>query len=253
MSENNEKIPKTEASLFVFGLKLNHPLPGTSKIPIEAETLWGDCFGREYITDISENKKNKVIHAIQSVLEKEKKVRFLNKSPQNSMRIFALKKIFPDAKFINIARDPRAVIASMLTRSEKEGKFDPGIPRKKETSTMISYFKQKFFPNSKNFDAVKHYSNLYQEITEDLHDFSKQNQNNFINVFYDELISEPAKVVTKILEFVDLKKPSNLENLIFRIKKNQNNWKERLTKNDEKKILKIVKSSIKKMNYPYKL
>ncbi len=252
MKENNEKIPKTEATLFVFGLKLNHPLPGTSKIPIEAETLWRDCFGREYITDISENKKNEVIHAIQSVLEKEKKVRFLNKSPQNSMRIFALKKIFPDAKFINIARDPRAVIASMLTRNEKEGKFDPGIPLQNKNYKKIRSLKQKFFPRV-DFDVVNNYSNLYQEITENFYDFSSHFQDNFINVFYEDLLADPEKVVIKILKFCDLDKPSNLKELISRIKKTQNKWEEKLTVNDEKKIFKIVKSSIKKMRYPYKL
>ena len=253
MKENGEKIPRTEEVLFVFGPNQRNFVKGTSKLPIEAETLWVNCFGLEYITDISMNKKNEAIHAIQRVLEKDKKVRFLNKSPQNSMRIFALKKNFSDAKFINIARDPRAVIASMLTRRELEGSFETGIPLKNKNLSKISYLKQKFFPSTKYFDAVKHYSNSYQEITANLHDFSIHHPDNFINVFYEELIAEPEKLITKILEFCYLRKPSDLKELISGIKKTENKWKEKLTRNDEKKIFKIVKSSIKKMNYPYKL
>jgi len=67
MKENNEKIPRNENSLFVFGLKQGNPLEGTSKVPIEAETFWVNCFGREYITDVSEDKKNEIIQNIQKV------------------------------------------------------------------------------------------------------------------------------------------------------------------------------------------
>jgi len=251
MKENNEKIPRNEQSLFVFGLKQGNPLEGTSKVPIEAETFWVNCFGREYITDVSEDKKNEIIQNIQKVLKKEKKIRFLNKSPNNSKRLFVLKKIFPDAKFINIGRDPRSVISSMLTRREKEGTFEVGIPIKNKNLRKISFLKQKFLSSTKKLDAVDHYSNAYKQITENIHEFSIQYHDNFINVIYEELLAEPEKVVTKILEFCELKKPSNLKDLIPRIKETQKKWKEKLTRKDEQKIFKIVKSSIKKMNYPY--
>jgi len=157
MKENNEKIPRNEQSLFVLGFEIQNPLEGTSKIPIEAETFWMNCFGREYITDVSEDKKNEVIQTIQKVLEKEKKIRFLNKSPNNSKRLFVLKKIFPDAKFINIGRDPRSVISSMLVRRELEGKFNVPIPIKNKTFRKISLLKQIFLSKIKKFDAVKNY------------------------------------------------------------------------------------------------
>ncbi len=175
----------------------------------------------------------------------------MNKSPNNNKRLFALKKIFPDAKFINIGRDPRSVISSMLTRREKEGTFDVGIPIKNKNLRKISFLKQKFLSSTKKLDTVDHYSNAYKQITENIHEFSIQYHDNFINVIYEELLAEPEKVVTKILEFCELKKSSDLKDLIPRIKDTQNKWKERLTRKDEQKIFKIVKSSIKKMNYPY--
>jgi len=253
MKENNEKIPWNEQSLLVFGFKQENPLEGTSKIPIEAETFWINCFGREYITDVSEDKKNEIIQTIQKVLEKEKKIRFLNKSPNNSKRLFVLKKIFPDAKFINMGRDPRSVISSMLVRRELEGTFNVYIPIRNKTFTKISLLKQIFLSNIKKFDAVDNYSNAYKQITENIHEFSIQYHDNLINVIYEELLAEPEKILTKILEFCELKKPSNLKDLIPKIEKTQDKWKEKLTKKDEQKIFKIVKSSIKKMNYPYDL
>ena len=54
---------------------------------------------------------------ISQTIKKQRKERFINKAPNNSMRLFALVTLFPDAKFINVARDPREVISSMITRS----------------------------------------------------------------------------------------------------------------------------------------
>jgi len=201
MKESNEKIPQNERSLFVFGLKQQDPLEGTSKIPIEAETFWMKCFGREYITDVSEDKKDKIIQTIQKVLKKEKKNRFLNKSPNNNKRLFVLKKIFPDAKFINIGRNPLSAISSMLTRRELEGVFNVPIPRKNKTLGKISLLKQEFLSTIKIIDAVDNYSNAYKQITENIHEFSIQHHDNFINIIYEELLAEPEKIVTKILEF----------------------------------------------------
>jgi len=250
--ENNEKIPNNEESLFVFGPKQKSLIKNTSKQPIEAEIFWNKYCGREYIKDISEDKKNDVIQEIQKVLEREKKSRFLNKSPTNSIRIFALKKIFPDAKFINIARDPRSVIASMLQRHEKEGGFIKGIPLRNKPFGKISYLKQKFLLSSKDYDAVRDFSKKYQEITENIYDFSISHDENLINVIYEELLTDPEKVIMKLLEFCELEKPSSMKELIPTIIETQNKWKEKLTKNDEEKIFRIVQSSIKKMNYPYK-
>jgi len=254
MKENNEKIPRTESTLFVFGPKQKNFVKGTSKLPIEAETLWSNCFGKKYITDISENKKNEVIQSIQMLLENQKKIRFLNKSPQNSMRIFAIKKIFPDAKFINIAREPRSVIASMITRQELEGQFEVERSFKnKPVSKIRSLIKKKIHLSSNNFDVVKDYANSYKEITEILYNFSTFHYENFITVIYEKLLANPEKEITRLLEFCELEKPLSLKDLIPTFKETQNKWKEKLSKDDEKEIFKIVKSTIKKMNYPYKL
>ena len=251
MKESDEKIPKTEESLFIFGPKQRNFIKGTSKLPIEAETFWQECFGRDYITEISEEKKVKVVQIIQKILEKENKKRFLNKSPQNSMRIFALRKIFPDAKFINMVRDPRSVISSMITRMENEGKFETGIPLRKNLK-KIDYLKRKLFQNSISFDVINHYSRSYQEITEHLNKFLNEYQNNFKNVFYEELISDPKKILQMVLDFCELKTPSNLNDIVSEISEQKTKSKKILNKEEELKIFKIVQSSIEKMNYPYK-
>jgi len=151
-------------------------------------------------------------------------------------------------------REPRSVIASMLTRREKEGVFEVGRSfRNKPISKIKSILKNKILPSSNVFDAVKDYADSYKKITEILHDFSKSNHENFITVIYEELLAQPEKEITRILEFCELEKPTPLGDLIPKFKETQSKWKEKLSENDEKNIFKIIKPSIKKMNYPYKL
>jgi hypothetical protein len=44
------------------------------------------------------------------------KARFVNKHPRNSLRIGYLRRVFPDAHFIHVIRDGRAVVSSMLAQ-----------------------------------------------------------------------------------------------------------------------------------------
>lgn len=46
--------------------------------------------------------------------------RFINKHPRNSVRIEYLRAMFPDAVFIHVIRDGRAVVNSILNRIERE-------------------------------------------------------------------------------------------------------------------------------------
>jgi hypothetical protein len=49
-----------------------------------------------------------------------KRQRFLNKHPENSLRIRLLKKIFPDARFIHLIRDGRAVVFSNYAQTLRD-------------------------------------------------------------------------------------------------------------------------------------
>lgn len=49
-----------------------------------------------------------------------RKKRFVNKHPRNSLRLDYIQTIFPDAKFIHIIRDGRAVAGSLMRRSTTE-------------------------------------------------------------------------------------------------------------------------------------
>ena len=156
------------------------------------------------------------------------------------MRLFALTKCFPDAKFIHITRDPREVISSMITRYEEEGTFDTGI----------------FIKNKIKYDGlefIEQFAWLYKEITDSIYEFSTKNKNNFLTVRYDEFISNPNDDVKKIFEFADLDLPDNISEFIPQLQDTSNKWNKNISSDDDKKIFNILDNTMQKMNYPYSL
>jgi len=242
-----KKIPMNEEALLVFGKRLGsglkqfgHPPKGTTKIPIEGEIFWRKYFGSEYVKDISIDKKILLAKDLLETIENQSKTRFVCKAPNNSMRLFAIQKIFPDAQFINIIRDPRAVVNSMLQRYKEEGKFQPNI----QIKNMASYA---------NLDLIGKFSTLYKEVTESIYEFMIKNPDNLLNIKYDDLLREPFKEVNKVIKFCDLEE-RNPKEIMPPLRKNTNEkWKKNLTKEDQKRIFEIVEPALEKMNYPYKL
>src|SRR5690606_30949597 len=56
-------------------------------------------------------------------------VRMLEKTPKNALRIPLLRRVFPDARFIYLHRDPRQVLGSMLDGWQSGGFATyPGLP-----------------------------------------------------------------------------------------------------------------------------
>ncbi len=237
----NKRVPMGENKLLVFGTLLEKPLEHTDKIPTEAETFWRKFFGFNFIKRVSVGMQGKIREDVAIFLQKEKKNRFLNKAPQNCMRLHALKQCFPDAKFINIHRDPRQVISSMIQKEKEEGKFDTGI--------MIK--------NSDMFNSlgyVEKWAWQYKEITEHIHDFSKtMNAENFLNVYYEELTRDPVQTLDKILKFCELRSEGIIGDMIPTIHATSTKWKKNLTDEDQKNIFQILEPIIQAMNYPYKL
>ena len=169
----------------------------------------------------------------------QNKSRFLSKAPQNTMRLFAIKKNFPDVKFVNVARDPRDVVNSMLQRHKAEGNWDPGI---------------EILDNEKfdKLDLIEKFAWRYRESTEEIYKFSSTYKNNLFTISYEDLISESKKTIIKVLQYCELDIPNNIDQMIPQIRSNRDSWKKKISKKQQEKIFELTKSSMKKMNYPYK-
>ena len=240
----NKKFPADENALTIFGNVLFNPkdfehLP-LGPYPIEGETFWKKYLGHGFITDISLDKKLGLVQGIIDIMEKQNKSRFLNKAPQNIMRLPALKKIFPDSIFINIARDPRSVVSSMIRRHNTEGSFETGI-------SILD--KQTY----QELDFVQKWAWQYKEISEIILKFSQENPQNFHTVIYEEFLQNPVETVKKKIDLCQLQIPENFKQKIPKMREEpRKKWIKDITEEDSKKIFDIVGPIISKLNYPYR-
>jgi len=239
LKQQKKKIPISEETVLVFGAK-QRPIEGTTRIPIEAATFWQsflDYAGQ----NISEARQDKIKTVIHKALGVQNKSRFVNKSLYLNMRLRELRQIFPDAKFINIVRDPRAVISSAMGRKHREGYFDFGVSNKNK-------------PKLNDNDFIQQSSLAYKQITNAIYEFSVQEKDvNFLTIKYEDLYSHPKEIILNILQFCELEIPQSIEDMIPKIRETRKKWEENLTVMDQKKISDILKTSIQKMKYPYKL
>jgi len=237
--QQKKKIPNSEETMVVFGTKQTL-IEGTTGLPIEAATFWQsflDYAGK----NISEGLKDKIKTVIYNILKIQNKSRFVNKSLYMNMRLSELNQIFPDAKFINIVRDPREVISSAMERYKKEGYFDFGISNKNKSKLNAD-------------DFIQQSSFAYKEIINTIFKFSLQvKRDNFMTIKYEELYSNPKEVVLNILQFCELEIPTSIEDIVPKIRETRKKWVENLTIIDQKRIFDILKPSLQKMNYQYEL
>jgi len=237
--KNNQIIPANESALFVLGTDFQPPLKGTSKIPIEANTLWMRYLD-DYSKDVRIENKKQLIKIISKILKNQKKHRFLNKAPQNSLRLFSLQKCFPDAKFIHLIRDPKAVVSSMLRIVNVQGQFITGIIIKNESEY-------------EKLDNIQKWAWLYKEIIEAINEFAiQQNKDNFLRVKYEDLIAQPYKKFREIMKFCELNPSKAVMESIPPARPNQlTKWKDTLSSDDAKKIMEIVSPCLKNINANY--
>ena len=234
MKDNNEKIPRKNRPNETF-------LP-EGKHPIEGGFFWNQMLPPKFSESCPPDTQEKIKLVISKNLQYNNKPRFLNKSPRNSTRLYVLKKIFPDAKFISIFREPTSVIASSLVRHQKEGKFVANWWPIKNQSTY------------EKLDLVGKYAWIYKEVIENVLSFKKEFGNGAIlTIMYQDLILHPKETIQKILSFSELQTNVDYEKMIPPLKERSSKWKETISLKDQKNIYNILLEDLKQFGLPYRL
>jgi len=176
--------------------KIPHPIEAfndvyftTAEIALELGFLWDATFPGGWNCQISEENLSVLKKTILETLSQQNKKRFLSKFPKNAIRIPYLSKIFPGSKFIHIIRDPRAVVNSMLKRSKESFSGYFGIPLKE--------------PNQSKKDVVEKHSLQWKQVIEEIRRASKNLENeNFLEIRYEDLVSSTDENLKTITEFL---------------------------------------------------
>jgi uncharacterized protein (TIGR03032 family) len=124
------------------------------------------------------------------------RLRMLEKTPKNSLRVPFLKAAFPDAVFIYLYRDPRATMSSMLD-AWRSGKFVT-YPDKKWSLLLVPGWKD-VIERPLN-EIVAHQWETATRIL--LDDLEALPADSWCVASYDALVAEPQKEIERLCHFV---------------------------------------------------
>lgn len=178
-------------------------------------------------TDVTEEIKQYYYSAMKAELEFFNAHRFVSKKPEHCLQIRWLNKMFPDAYYILIWRDPKAVISSNLEKLEK-------LDWNSITSHPYKKILKTFQKDLTKVEGLINYYNYMKEIL--LQDLSVVKKK-LIEIRYQDLVQDTQGEIKKLYDFVDLRLYKELDTIIPKElnKKNDEKWKKLPDK--EKEIL----------------
>ena len=235
---------------------LDLPLPQkyTRKLiyPSEAYRFW-DYYAPGFSEPCRDLRADDVIPAVANPLKKvlqgmltSKRNRLLVKIT-GWPRIGYLKEIFPDAKFIHIYRDGRAVVNSLLQVRWWSGWRGPNNWR---WGSLTPEQYQRWEEHSKSYVAL---AALEWEILMSAYDKAEVAlaANNLLRISYEDLCAEPLAQFKSIIKFSDLQWTPQFENLINRTPFRNTNykWQQNLTPAQQQILETCLGPALKKYGY----
>ena len=154
----------------------------------------------EYLdeTKVTEKIKQYYYKIIKTELKAFNANRFVSKNPRHCLRIPWLNAIFPDAKYILIWREPKAVINSNYTKIKEEWEMEFRFPFKnyKGHKTLVEQF-----GNGSKFDACVNFYQYQQDI---LNKDKMLVKDRLIEMKYSDLVTQPIEMFKKLYKFAEL-------------------------------------------------
>jgi hypothetical protein len=196
----------------------------TSNLPDEADGFWMTHFGYyRYVTENNYSEEmaayfRKKVVAVQNAWGRP---RFVNKNLQNCFRVRLLNSIFPDAKFIHIIRDGRAVAFSLLNKKEFGAM----------NYILLDGFKdilaERYQPGR---SELYNYGLAWAEFVRKAREASLVAHGRYYEVRYENLVTDPYSELRKIVDFCELDWYSEFEEKIPPTQNMNEKWKQKASK-----------------------
>jgi hypothetical protein len=195
-----------------------------SNLPL-GDALWIKYFGDySYMTenDYSEEMAGYYRKKVLQVQSFWGSSRFVDKTLVNCFRVRLLNSIFPDAKFLHIIRDGRAVAFSVLNKIEIAG--DPFALFHVGFKDILG---DKYQPDR---SELYNYGLAWAEFVRKGREAGAVAQDRYYEVRYENLVKEPYKEFRKIVHFCELNWYSEFEEKIPSTQNMNEKWKQKASK-----------------------
>jgi omega-hydroxy-beta-dihydromenaquinone-9 sulfotransferase len=227
--------------------------------PSEGIRLW-ECYatdGDTYCLDESYDNPE-MEHYLKLTIQKHLRYfdadRFINKNLDNSARIRYLNKLFPDAYFIHIIRDPRAVCQSLLKFRQAAANFF-GAEHRHATSGVKSRTWSEIRPFW-DCDPISSIGLLWRDVIETVEasrQFIAPEQD--LELRYEDFAGNPRTHLENTVQFCQLSWNKDIERLFTQAAGNvslcdrNDVWKQRFSPQEIAKLTAIVDSKMHQYGY----
>jgi hypothetical protein len=193
LNRNNHRFPAVPGIARALDTLLR-----TDRKPVEAQRFWDylwpgpdDTMGAH---DLTPEQKQFYTATIIGVLKQRGRTRFIAKYPRLSLRVGWLVALFPDARFLHMTRDWRAVVSSTVQRKVKREKRGGG------------WFGVRI-PGWQDMLDLPHEltaGRQFRVATKALEDDAARMPGRFYRVDYVDLCREPERIIRDVAEFCEL-------------------------------------------------
>jgi omega-hydroxy-beta-dihydromenaquinone-9 sulfotransferase len=196
----------------------------TSNLP-QGDALWIKYFGDyNYVTECNYSEEiaayyRKKVLQVQNLWRRP---RFVDKTLLNCFRVRLLNSIFPDAKFIHIIRDGRAVAFSILNKIRIAGDSNPLFHIGFKEILGDKYQPQR--------SELYNYGRAWAEFVRKGREASAFGQSSYYEICYEDLIAEPYNELRRIVDYCELDWYSEFEVKIPSTQNMNEKWKQKASK-----------------------
>jgi hypothetical protein len=169
------------------------------------------------------------------------KARFVNKHPRNSLRIGYLRAVFPDARFIHVIRDGRAVVNSILSQVARR--------ERRQKRPMGGFAKPPGWRAMLRDDLAEQTALQWQAIVRVVREQRAALGPAYVEVRYEELCVRPRETYRELFRFAGLRADdAALARIPERLEESEG-WRERLTADQLASIDKAAGDLLRELGY----
>ena len=209
--------------------------------PTEGYKLWNWCHpvidspndSPLFENDVNSGSRRRARRLVHDHIKHTKAKQFLNKNTRHCRRLCYLHAIFPDAKFIHIIRDGRAVVASLLN-----------VPFWKNLNPWILNYHTEYMTIKKNLDDLEIATYLWKsEVCQIYNDKKRIPSDQFFEIKYENFVASPIHEIRSVIEFCELEWDKKMEAYIKakNIVNMNERFQSRLSQNQIRKVESILR------------